>query len=86
MEDAKRSGIAECVHFLGPKSDSQPYFVAADAMAMTSRQDPFPCVLHEAMVCGKPIVAFDNAGGAPEALVGGAGIIVPYGDVVEMAN
>lgn len=84
-EDARRSGVAERIHFLGPKIDTEPYFQACDALLLPSRLDPFPCVVHEAMASGKPIVVFENAGGAPEALEDGAGITVPYGDVDAMA-
>ena len=86
LQDVIRSGIEEYVHFVGGRADPEPYFQACDAFIVTSRLDPFPCVVHEAMACAKPVIAFDNAGGAPEALVDGAGVIVPYGDAVAMAE
>ena len=85
-QDIDRSGTAERVHLLGPRTSAETYFVGCDAFIMTSRMDPFPCVIHEAMVCGKPIIAFADAGGAPEALCDGAGIIVDYGNVTAMAE
>ncbi len=38
------------------------------------------------MACSLPVIAFENAGGAPEALADGAGLTVPYGDVTAMAS
>ncbi len=44
------------------------YFSAADVFALTSREDPYPTVVMEALACGVPCVAFDGAGGIPELL------------------
>ncbi|PPD00686.1 MAG: hypothetical protein CTY31_06285 [Hyphomicrobium sp.] len=66
--------------------DPELFFLAADAFILTSRDDPFPCVVHEAMSAKLPVIAFDRAGGSAEALADGAGIIVPYLDVTAMAN
>lgn len=83
--DLLRAGIDDRVHFLGERSNVEPYFMAADAALMMSREDPFPCVVHEAMACGLPMITFADAGGAPEALADGAGIVVPYGDTHQVA-
>ena len=85
-KDVQFSPIAELVHFVGLKDDPAPYYQAADLFVMTSREDPFPCVVHEAMACRVPIVAFADAGGAPEALENGSGVVVPYADVGAMAT
>ena len=85
-QDIDRSGMAERVHLLGPRVNTETYFLACDAFVMTSRMDPFPCVNHEAMACAKPIVAFGDSGGTPEALREDAGIVVGYGDIVAMAE
>jgi glycosyltransferase involved in cell wall biosynthesis len=44
------------------------YFSAADVLALTSREDPLPTVVMEALACGVPCVAFDESGGIPELL------------------
>ena len=85
-QDIDRSGLADRIHLLGPRVRSEKYFVACDVLVVTSRMDPFPCVIHEAMACAKPVIAFADAGGAAEALSGDAGIIVPYGDIRAMAD
>ncbi len=78
--DLDKHGIQRRVHFIGERDDVQPYFLAADAFLMSSRVDPFPCVIHEAMAAELPIITFDQNGGAHEAIAHGAGIVVPYGD------
>ena len=85
-QDIDRSALAGRIHLLGPRTDTEPYFQGADAFAMTSRMDPFPCVVHEAMACALPVVAFADAGGAAEALGEDAGVMVEYGDIPQMAQ
>ena len=80
MIDVKKSGIEKNIHFVGERKRVEPFFTAADATLMVSREDPFPCVVHEAMASRTPVIAFEGAGGAPEAIADGAGIVVPYGD------
>ncbi|HMP80576.1 MAG TPA: glycosyltransferase [Pirellulaceae bacterium] len=84
--DLHKQGASRQVHFIGERDDVQPYFLAADAFLMSSRVDPFPCVIHEAMAAELPIVTFSDNGGACEALADGAGIVVPYGDYVQAAK
>ncbi len=78
--DIGRTAANGQVHFIGERQVVDPYFVGADAFLLPSRVDPFPCVIHEAMAAGLPVVAFDQSGGASEALKDGAGVIVPYGE------
>lgn len=85
QKDVQALGLASVIHFIGIKSEPAEYYQAADVFIMTSREDPFPCVIHEAMACSLSIVAFANAGGAPEALQEESGIVVPYGDARAMA-
>src|SRR5262249_42551879 len=80
------SGLTERVHLVGQREYAQPYYLASDVFILTSREDPFPCVVHEAMACALPVVAFQGSGGAPEALDKGAGVIVKYRDLDGMAQ
>ncbi len=84
--DLDKSPARENVHFIGERADVEPYFVGSDAFMMSSRVDPFPCVIHESMAAGLPIIAFDNSGGAPEAIDNGAGFVVPYADYEQSAS
>lgn len=86
---ARSAGIADRVRFIGAREDTRPYFAGADVFALSSREDPFPLVSLEAMVCGTPVVAFEGAGGAPEALLipgSAAGLTVPFGDASAMGD
>src|SRR5207237_517213 len=58
--------VQDNVHFIGERVDLNPYFQGADLFLLTSRQDPFPCVVQNAMAAGLAVIAFDGAGGAPE--------------------
>jgi glycosyltransferase involved in cell wall biosynthesis len=53
---------------------------------MTSREDPFPLVCIEVGKSGIPIICFEKATGIQEVLVTGGGFVVPYLDVVAMAE
>jgi glycosyltransferase involved in cell wall biosynthesis len=78
--------LGSSVSFVAETTDPERYFLAADVFALTSRDDPFPCVVHEAMACALPIVVFDGAGGAKEAVADGCGIVLPYLDIDGMAR
>ena len=84
--DIDKSRARNHVHFIGERQNVEPYFVGSDAFMMSSRVDPFPCVIHEAMATSLPVITFANSGGAPEAVDNGAGIIVPYADYQQAAN
>jgi glycosyltransferase involved in cell wall biosynthesis len=57
-----------------------------DVFTLTSREDPYPAVVLEAAALGKPIVCFQQSGGAPEFVEGDCGFVVPYLDVEAMAG
>jgi len=56
---------------------------AADVFFLTSREDPFPSVVLEAMQVGLPIVAFDDNGGYTDLLRSDKklGVLVQQGDM-----
>lgn len=84
-KDIKNLGLAARIHLIGERDEPSLYFGAADIFVLTSREDPFPCVVHEAMAAGAAVIAFENAGGAPEAIET-TGILVKYGDIAGMAR
>jgi glycosyltransferase involved in cell wall biosynthesis len=75
-------------HLPGRRSDVGAFLNAADGLALTSREDPFPSVALEALAAGVPVFAFDRSGGIPDLVRERAefGAVLPYGDVTAMAE
>lgn len=69
-----RLGLSDHVTLTGFRSDRFAIMAEAEAILLTSRDDPLPKTLQEALALGRPSVAFD---------VGGvADIVHPYDDLV----
>ncbi len=47
---------------------------------MTSREDPFPLVVLDALDARVPVIGFDGGGGFVELLQRDCGVLVPYLD------
>jgi glycosyltransferase involved in cell wall biosynthesis len=76
---AEAFGVADRVHFEEPLEDLRPELARADAFLMSSRIDPYPCVVLEAMAMGTPVVLFDKATGSTDFIEAhGGGEVVPY--------
>jgi glycosyltransferase involved in cell wall biosynthesis len=84
--DVRLLGLETCVHFIGAKPNPLDYFSLFDVFALVSREDAFPLVMLEVASLGKPIVCFDNSGGAAEFVGGDCGFVVPYLDIERMAD
>jgi glycosyltransferase involved in cell wall biosynthesis len=72
----ERLGLRECVHLLGHVSNPLNLLAEADVFVMSSREEGLGTSVLDAMACGIP-VASTTAGGLPEMLGDGAGILVP---------
>jgi glycosyltransferase involved in cell wall biosynthesis len=84
LADARATGT---FHLAGYQTAVEAYLSAADAFVLTSREDPFPSVVLEALSTGTPVVAFDRSGGIPDMLrETGFGAVVPHGDIDAMAR
>jgi glycosyltransferase involved in cell wall biosynthesis len=79
-EMVRRLGLEDCVFFLPPQSQLDTLFGLCDAFFLSSRLDPFPSVVLDALEAGKQVVCFDNATGAAELFQSGAarGAVVEY--------
>lgn len=73
-------------HMPGYRDDIEPFLNAADVFVLSSREDPFPTVVQEALSVGLPVCAFANAGGMSDYLVEHQlGTVVPHGDTHALA-
>ena len=75
---------ADDVEFIGPSSNPYAHMRHFDVATLPSRDDPFPLVVLEAMLLGRPVVAFSVGGVSRQ--IGDAGILVPPGDVSAFAQ
>jgi len=83
---ARRCRAADRIHFEGFQQDPRPYLERAAIFVLASRREAFGLVLHEAREVGAAIIGSD-VDGIPEALdFGRAGLLVPAGDGIALAN
>lgn len=85
-ERIRDAGLETRFHFPGFVSDTDPFFAGADVFAMTSREDPFPSVVLEALDAGLPVVGFDRAGGFIELAGSACVLLVPPFDTEHFAR
>lgn len=67
---ARKLGLGERVHFVGPQTDMTPFYGAADALLLPTLYDPFPNVALEALACGLPVIT-SHKSGASEIIIEG---------------
>jgi glycosyltransferase involved in cell wall biosynthesis len=85
--EIKRAEATGHFHLVGFRSNVQALYSASSILALTSREDPFPTVVLEALSVGLPVVAFQDSGGIPEFLIKErVGVVVPYCDLPAMAR
>ncbi len=82
---ARDLGIAPIIHFLGQVPDPRGLIAAATVFVLTSSQEGLGTVILDAQAAGVPVVA-TSAGGIPELLQDGAGLLAPPGDVTGLAD
>jgi len=74
-------GLADRVHFLGPRSDVPKLMQAVDVMVHPSTApEPFGRTLVEAMLAGVPVIATDTGAASDILEAGRAGVLVPPND------
>lgn len=75
--DVEREGLSDRILFPGYVDSAYLILRRASVFFLSSRDDPFPLSVLEAMSLGRSIVTFD-VGGAPEALAGLGHLVVPF--------
>jgi glycosyltransferase involved in cell wall biosynthesis len=84
--DEKKLGIENEIKWINPTDEAVEIINSCDVFLVSSREDPFPLVVLEAALCGKPILGFKNTGGVDEFIDESCGIKVNYLNVSEMSN
>lgn len=69
--------LAANIHLIGYQNDTGTYYKAATAYALTSREDPFPSTVLEALACGTPVFAVAGTTGSTELAASGALKLLP---------
>jgi glycosyltransferase involved in cell wall biosynthesis len=78
-------GLGDRVHFLGHLAHPLGLLAEADLFVMSSRQEGLGTSVLDALARGIPVASTD-AGGLPEILEGGAGLLVPAGNPSALAD
>ncbi len=74
-------------HLLPFDDDIGTAYAGTDIYALTSREDPLPTTVIEALAAGMPSIAFDGTGGIPDLLRSSqTGAVVPMGDIAAFAQ
>lgn len=83
--DIERLGLKKIL-FQESVSNALDYISAFDIFLLSSREDPYPLVVLEAALLEKPIICFDQAGGAKDLIGEDGGFVIDYLDADKMAE
>lgn len=88
IEKEVKKSAKDCANiiFVPNQKDPTIYYAGADIYLLTSREDPFPSVVLEAMNVGVPVIGFDGAGGFTDIVTDETGRLAPYLDVERMCD
>jgi glycosyltransferase involved in cell wall biosynthesis len=86
LSSIKGSMYEKNIFFPGICEDIARCYASADLYLMTSREDPFPSTVLEAMDAGVPVIGFKDAGGFSDIVTADTGALVPYLDTGAMAE
>ena len=86
-EQAATAGLAEVLRFTGERDDIPAVMDALDVFVLPStRPDPFPGVVLEAMAAARPVIAYAHGGPVEAVQDGLTGILVKPGDPSALAD
>jgi N-acetyl-alpha-D-glucosaminyl L-malate synthase BshA len=85
VDEARKLGVEDDVHFLGRIDDVAPLLASADLFLLPSNRESFGLSALEALSCGVPVIGC-NVGGLPEVVRHGeTGVLLAPGDVDGMS-
>lgn len=85
LPDIERAGLSDRIRITGHVDDVERYYAAADVFFLTSREDPFPSVVMEALAMGLPTVGYAGCGGCDD-MIAHHGRLVPADDLTAPAR
>ncbi len=77
------AALQKRIHLVGFTTKMADYYSASDCLFLSSREDPYPSVVLEAMCVGAPVVLFKEATGF-DALMSKYGQVVDRNDVAQI--
>jgi len=77
------AALAKRIHLIGFTNSMADYYSASDCLFLSSREDPYPSVVLEAMCVGAPVVLFKNATGF-DSLISKYGQVVDRNDIAQI--
>ncbi len=85
---AEDAGLSSQILFSGlvPHDQVNDYYIAADLYLLTSREDPFPSVVIEALDSATPVVGFDGVTGCSNLIKRAGGELAAPFDINEMSE
>jgi glycosyltransferase involved in cell wall biosynthesis len=76
--DLVNSNLQQYIHFIKDTKDVKQYFDTSDIFVLSSREDPFPTVVQEAIASGLFLTGFEGTGGAIELIKKANGYVFPF--------
>ena len=86
QQSARDEGVADCVHFLGDRSDVRDLLQGLDMFVLSSLSEGYSMALLEASAVALPIVATDVGGNGEIVRNGTTGSLVPAGNPPALAE
>lgn len=80
--DIIQSGFSSNIILQNGVEDISIWFSGSNIFYLTSRGDPYPCVVHEALACGLPVFGYKNSGGLEEMVSDANSFVVSFGNIV----
>jgi len=77
------AALEKRIHLIGFTNKMADYYSASDCLFLSSREDPYPSVVLEAMCVGAPVVLFSRATGF-DSLISKYGQVVDRNDITQI--